>query len=175
MGGVQRVLAILIHSMLHVTTGLQPTPTFYLGCTMKIPCKSHMALRLVLWYVFTSMKNDFMLRIISHTPHTSQEETYSNSSRLICCTSWSKVFSKTTLLSGWVSILSVCMVLWVGPGLSTRLTTGKQHDFWSQCCVSPPWDRIVLVPPFPGLRRFKQGCKFTQWTGDDSKALMKVC
>lgn len=33
---------------------------------------------------------------------------------------------------------------------------------------------IALVPPFPGLRRFPHGRRFTQWTGDDSKALMKV-
>jgi len=36
-------------------------------------------------------------------------------------------------------------------------------------------DRIALVPPYPGLRRFKQGRNFQQWTGNDSKALMKVC
>ncbi|KAH9069689.1 hypothetical protein EDB83DRAFT_2505890 [Lactarius deliciosus] len=34
--------------------------------------------------------------------------------------------------------------------------------------------RISTVPPFPGLRRFPEGRDFTQWTGDDSKALMKV-
>ncbi|KAI9441589.1 hypothetical protein H4582DRAFT_2110402 [Lactarius indigo] len=34
--------------------------------------------------------------------------------------------------------------------------------------------RIALAPPFPGLRRFPQGRGFKQWTGDDSKALMKV-
>ena len=34
--------------------------------------------------------------------------------------------------------------------------------------------RIALAPLFPGLRRFKQGRKFKQWTGNDSKALMKV-
>ncbi|KAF7359698.1 hypothetical protein MVEN_00694200 [Mycena venus] len=34
--------------------------------------------------------------------------------------------------------------------------------------------RIAAVPAFPGLRRFKQGRRFKQWTGDDSKALMKV-
>ncbi|KAF8256651.1 hypothetical protein EI94DRAFT_1774955 [Lactarius quietus] len=33
---------------------------------------------------------------------------------------------------------------------------------------------IALAPSFPGLRRFPQGCSFKQWTGDDSKALMKV-
>ena len=34
--------------------------------------------------------------------------------------------------------------------------------------------RIALVPLFPSLWRFKQGRKFKQWTGNDSKALMKV-
>ncbi|EGN95790.1 hypothetical protein SERLA73DRAFT_76849 [Serpula lacrymans var. lacrymans S7.3] len=34
--------------------------------------------------------------------------------------------------------------------------------------------RIAAVPSFPGLRRFPQGRGFKQWTGDDSKALMKV-
>ncbi|KAG1884360.1 hypothetical protein F4604DRAFT_1574713 [Suillus subluteus] len=34
--------------------------------------------------------------------------------------------------------------------------------------------RIAAAPPFAGLRRFPQGRGFSQWTGDDSKALMKV-
>ncbi|KAF7341035.1 hypothetical protein MSAN_02089300 [Mycena sanguinolenta] len=34
--------------------------------------------------------------------------------------------------------------------------------------------RIAAVPSFPGLRRFPDGRDFQQWTGDDSKALMKV-
>ncbi|KAJ7233657.1 hypothetical protein C8J57DRAFT_1249760 [Mycena rebaudengoi] len=34
--------------------------------------------------------------------------------------------------------------------------------------------RIATTPAFPSLRRFKQGRRFKQWTGDDSKALMKV-
>jgi hypothetical protein len=34
--------------------------------------------------------------------------------------------------------------------------------------------RIAAVPPFSELRRFPQGRGFKQWTGDDSKALMKV-
>ena len=33
---------------------------------------------------------------------------------------------------------------------------------------------ITVVPSFSGLRRFPKGRGFTQWTGDDSKALMKV-
>ncbi|KAI9567640.1 hypothetical protein HD554DRAFT_2322505 [Boletus coccyginus] len=34
--------------------------------------------------------------------------------------------------------------------------------------------RLAAVPPFPGLCRFPEGRGFKQWTGDDSKALMKV-
>ncbi|KAJ7473215.1 hypothetical protein FB451DRAFT_290240 [Mycena latifolia] len=34
--------------------------------------------------------------------------------------------------------------------------------------------RLSAVPEFPGLRRFPDGRDFNQWTGDDSKALMKV-
>ncbi len=34
--------------------------------------------------------------------------------------------------------------------------------------------RIAATPAFPGLRNFPQGRNFTQWTGDDSKGLMKV-
>lgn len=33
---------------------------------------------------------------------------------------------------------------------------------------------LRCCPAFPGLRRFKQGRNFKQWTGNDSKALMKV-
>ncbi|KAJ6565156.1 hypothetical protein DFH09DRAFT_1474524 [Mycena vulgaris] len=34
--------------------------------------------------------------------------------------------------------------------------------------------RIALTPPFPGLRHFPVGRGFKQWTGNDSKGLMKV-
>ncbi|KAL1663475.1 hypothetical protein GGF50DRAFT_115990 [Schizophyllum commune] len=34
--------------------------------------------------------------------------------------------------------------------------------------------RISAPPSFPNLRRFKEGRDFSQWTGDDSKALMRV-
>jgi hypothetical protein len=33
---------------------------------------------------------------------------------------------------------------------------------------------IAIAPPFAGLRRFPDGRGFKQWTGDDSKALMKA-
>lgn len=34
--------------------------------------------------------------------------------------------------------------------------------------------RIAAAPAFPELRRFPEGRNFKQWTGNDSKALMKV-
>ncbi|KAH9918786.1 uncharacterized protein B0H18DRAFT_957786 [Fomitopsis serialis] len=34
--------------------------------------------------------------------------------------------------------------------------------------------QIAAAPQFPGLRRFPEGRNFKQWTGNDSKALMKV-
>ncbi|KAI0365599.1 hypothetical protein BV20DRAFT_1038871 [Pilatotrama ljubarskyi] len=34
--------------------------------------------------------------------------------------------------------------------------------------------RLAVVPSFPGLRRFPQGRNFKQWTGNHSKALMKI-
>lgn len=59
---------------------------------------------------------------------------------------------------------------------SMRLTDGEyysdlDHDY---CLILKLGFRIAAVPLFPGLRRFSQGRDFKQWTGDDSKALMKV-
>ncbi|KAI1783345.1 hypothetical protein LXA43DRAFT_903762 [Ganoderma leucocontextum] len=34
--------------------------------------------------------------------------------------------------------------------------------------------RVAAAPSFPGLRRFPHGRNFSQWTGNDSKGLMKV-
>jgi len=36
------------------------------------------------------------------------------------------------------------------------------------------FNRIAIVPAFSSPRRFPEGRGFKQWTGDDSKALMKV-
>ncbi|KAL6305520.1 hypothetical protein BKA93DRAFT_816905 [Sparassis latifolia] len=61
------------------------------------------------------------------------------------------------------------LVTWVGEYLT--LVHGKE-------CGKEVLDEIdcwiAVTPSFPGLRRFPQGRDFKQWTGDDSKALMKV-
>ena len=42
------------------------------------------------------------------------------------------------------------------------------HQFQVSFCS------ISAMPTFPGLQCFPDGRDFSQWTGDDSKALMKV-
>ncbi|KAF7292191.1 hypothetical protein MIND_01246400 [Mycena indigotica] len=60
------------------------------------------------------------------------------------------------------------LVTWVGEYLDA------QHGKAYASKIMADIDRsIAAVPPFPGLRRFPEGRGFKQWTGDDSKALMK--
>ncbi|KAG2132524.1 uncharacterized protein EDB93DRAFT_1309634 [Suillus bovinus] len=61
------------------------------------------------------------------------------------------------------------LVEWVGQYL--ELMHGKTR---AKAILDDIDRRIASAPPFPGLRRFPQGRGFSQWTGDDSKALMKV-
>ncbi|KAJ7480981.1 hypothetical protein FB451DRAFT_1350862 [Mycena latifolia] len=61
------------------------------------------------------------------------------------------------------------LVSWVGEYLEA--THGKKE---AKKIMADIDRRIAAVPPFPGLRRFPEGRGFKQWTGDDSKALMKV-
>jgi hypothetical protein len=56
----------------------------------------------------------------------------------------------------------------------TTLIIGINHSFPREIAYSNQLS-IAIVPPFGGLRRFPEGRGFKQWTGDDSKALMKVC
>ncbi|KAJ6594882.1 hypothetical protein B0H19DRAFT_1284660 [Mycena capillaripes] len=61
------------------------------------------------------------------------------------------------------------LVTWVGEYL--YLSHSKAE---ADCIMDEIDRRIAATPAFPCLRRFKQGRRFKQWTGDDSKALMKV-
>ncbi|KAG2028968.1 hypothetical protein BDR03DRAFT_936904 [Suillus americanus] len=61
------------------------------------------------------------------------------------------------------------LVDWVGEYL--------EHMHGKACAAEIQDDidrRIAAVAPFAGLQRFPEGRGFSQWTGDDSKALMKV-
>ncbi|KAJ7509292.1 hypothetical protein B0H11DRAFT_2427626 [Mycena galericulata] len=61
------------------------------------------------------------------------------------------------------------LVTWVGEYLNLAHTKAEADSIMDEIDR-----RIAAVPAFPCLRRFKQGRRFKQWTGDDSKALMKV-
>ncbi|KAG6809036.1 hypothetical protein H0H92_001858, partial [Tricholoma furcatifolium] len=61
------------------------------------------------------------------------------------------------------------LVEWVGIYLVTEHGEARGNE------VLDDIDRrIAAAPAFPQLRRFPHGRRFKQWTGDDSKALMKV-
>jgi hypothetical protein len=69
---------------------------------------------------------------------------------------------------------SECVILaWQGKPLWLTLTAGMSAVVHLTCTMLI-LGRIAVAPPFTGLRRFPQGRGFKQWTGDDSKALMKV-
>ena len=61
------------------------------------------------------------------------------------------------------------MVAWVEIYLKRIYSTGKAEKIMADIDR-----RIAAAPAFPCLRRFPEGRGFKQWTGDDSKALMKV-
>ncbi|KZT24237.1 hypothetical protein NEOLEDRAFT_1179483 [Neolentinus lepideus HHB14362 ss-1] len=61
------------------------------------------------------------------------------------------------------------LVDWIGDFLSLRHGAGG-----AEAVLAEIDRRIAATPPFTGLRRFPEGRGFKQWTGDDSKALMKV-
>ncbi|KAJ2911359.1 hypothetical protein MD484_g9055, partial [Candolleomyces efflorescens] len=61
------------------------------------------------------------------------------------------------------------LVTWIGEYLALEHGDKRADEILDDI------DRhIAAAPSFPGLRRFPHGRRFKQWTGDDSKALMKV-
>ncbi|KAJ7440651.1 hypothetical protein B0H11DRAFT_2292790 [Mycena galericulata] len=61
------------------------------------------------------------------------------------------------------------LVTWVGEYLYLEYSKAEADAIMDEIDR-----RIAATPAFPCLRRFKQGRRFKQWTGDDSKALMKA-
>ncbi|KAG0696193.1 hypothetical protein DFH29DRAFT_984705 [Suillus ampliporus] len=73
-----------------------------------------------------------------------------------CCIKSSRVVLKTTSL--------------LGPANISRRSTGKHS---ANEIIDDIDHQIAATPAFSGLRRFPHGRRFKQWTGDNSKALMK--
>ncbi|KAF8873359.1 hypothetical protein BD779DRAFT_1613680 [Infundibulicybe gibba] len=61
------------------------------------------------------------------------------------------------------------LVTWVGKYLELEHGEARANEILDDIDR-----RIAASPSFPGLRNFPQGRRFKQWTGDDSKVLMKV-
>lgn len=113
---------------------------------------------------------------------TSPMLTSMNFSLLIFSTNSSRGHSRTTSSRGLSST-------------STRFTVMRREDvswmilivgmfvvyststfcLWFSFLLSYFLLSIAASPAFPGLRRFKEGRNYKQWTGNDSRALMKVC
>ncbi|KAG0706319.1 hypothetical protein DFH29DRAFT_980397 [Suillus ampliporus] len=65
----------------------------------------------------------------------------------------------------------------LAPDILHQIIKGAYKDHlvdWVEKYIHRTHGKIATVPSFPGLCRFPQGRHFKQWTGDDSKALMKV-
>lgn len=90
-----------------------------------------------------------------------------------CYINSSREHSRIISSTGLENILSIHMVRHKRIRFSMILIDGKFtiNFFWSLLYY---YYRIAVAPPFSGLRHFPQGRGFKQWTGDDSKALMKV-
>ncbi|KAI5886109.1 uncharacterized protein SCHCODRAFT_02673152 [Schizophyllum commune H4-8] len=61
------------------------------------------------------------------------------------------------------------LVTWIGEYLNVTYGAARAKEILDDIDR-----RLSAVPSFPGLRRFPEGRDFAQWTGDDSKALMRV-
>ena len=85
----------------------------------------------------------------------------------------SRAHSKITWLTGWKSIFFIHIQRALQKKYWIILIKGVFPDLYYHTLTSFN-SRIAAVAPFAGLRRFPQGRHFKQWTGDDSKGLMKV-
>jgi hypothetical protein len=105
----------------------------------------------------------------------SRAQTYTNFSPQTSSTKQSRGRSRTTSLHGSKPISTYRRVLLRVQKCSMRLIAGLPRSLINLPVQVPhTCPRIALIPLFPGLRRFKQGRNFQQWTGNDSKAFMKV-
>jgi hypothetical protein len=110
----------------------------------------------------------------SHSQTTFLALTFTNSSPRTSCTKSSKAPSRTTLSSGSSNTYTSSSARRRAKKSWTTLTGGARLSRFASIVACLTCRRIAAVPGYPGLRRFKTGRGFKQWTGDDSKALMKA-
>ena len=91
------------------------------------------------------------------------------------CIKLSKVLLRIMLLTGSNNGWSRFTAKLMPTGSLRTLTNGRLNPSpLSDLNCNTHLHRIAIIAPFSGLRRFPQGRGLKQWTGDDSKALMKV-
>ena len=121
---------------------------------------------------FWLLSNSFY--ILSHLPTIFHTLTSMKVCRRTCCIKLSRAHSRSTWLLGYATILWCHTVSFV-PMTSSMTLIGGWYTFKVNNVDTNMIPRLIaMTPPFPGLWRFKHGWWFKQWTGDDSKALMKV-
>ena len=135
---------------------------------------------MILWYVFHSKIDSLNLHLIN----SPSQMTFLVPTSIVSLppTSFinsSKGHLKITWSPGLKNICYPSMAVLEQIGFLMILTAGTPFfliiSFVALRLIICSNNRIAAAPPFSGLRRFPQGRGFKQWTGDDSKALMKVC
>ena len=115
-----------------------------------------------------------LIPIVSHSLTTFHMLTFMKVSHRTYCTRLLRVPSRITLCHGHVNIFWRHTPRLVPTRSWMTLIEGRHWLVVDSNLITEPSHRIAVTPPFPGLRRFKHGRQFKQWTGDDLKALMKV-
>jgi len=131
------------------------------------------------WYVIASYRTPACPHrvFLSRLPMAFLAQTFTSCYHRTFSTKSLKAHSKITWWPG-SQLISISSTLQLTPnGFSLTLTSGKSSHscFFFNGHDSPNTFSIAVAPSFPGLRRFPEGRGFKQWTGDDSKVLMKVC
>ncbi|KAG1837010.1 hypothetical protein F4604DRAFT_1885875 [Suillus subluteus] len=88
---------------------------------------------------------------------------------LVDASTYAQLWLEFGIISGLVGAFKDHLVSWVE--IYIMQTHGKRDGLHILDDID---HRIAAVASFAGLHRFPQGRGFKQWTGDDSKALMKV-
>ena len=123
-------------------------------------------------FTFPLTIHQFLTISFSHIHTIFHKLTFMNCGLQICCTSSPRELSRIILFNGLATTFTSNMAR---PALMRYWIKSTISKFWfGQHYFSKAKFSIAAAPAFPGLHCFPHGQHFKQWTGDDSKVLMKV-